>query len=116
MTWKDEMFANFDKIEAAIVNVYQHHLSFSSVVALLLAIIETAEDVVTGPDRGSDKKAAVFEVIDNIKDRFDFYVWIDDMIRLPGFLEAFDGMVIRSVIDHAIDMIVAIMNSRVWRD
>ncbi len=78
---------------------------------ILTAIIRSTEEVYSGISKaGSEKHLIVKEIWNELDEKYHIIDRIDDAIKLPWWIESFDGKVIRFMIDQLISLVVTTLN------
>jgi len=111
----EEILKRADRIEYGWGELFSGKFRLREISALIHALVEFAEAVVTAPASGDEKHRLVREAFDYFDRKYHIVDRIDDMITLPFFLEPFDGKIIRTVVDFLIVQTVTVLNRTIWK-
>ena len=85
-------------------------LDVNLVFALISSLVLTAEAVVKEAKQGEIKHKAVREAFDYFDEKYNLIDRLDEIIKLPFWLEPFDGKLLKALIDLLIVQAVSMMN------
>ena len=85
------------------------------ILNLLTRIVRSGESAFAGfSGAGEDKAEVVKEIWKTLDEKYRLVDKLDAAIKLPGYLEPFDGMAIRRGMDMLIKAIVTALNQVGW--
>jgi hypothetical protein len=113
-TFAETLARQIEESQAAVAELTKG-ITWARLAALLTELVDAAETLIRGPGKGADKKAAVKQAVRILDERYHIYDGIDALIKLPGYLEAIDNLIIGAVVDRGIDIVVGVLNAKVWK-
>ncbi|MDP8228150.1 MAG: hypothetical protein P9M15_01710 [Candidatus Electryoneaceae bacterium] len=113
-TMKETLIQTGETVIANWKKIHDGNIEVLDVLDLITTLVESAETVVKGAKKGEIKHKLVCDVFDHFDSKYNLLDEIDNAIRLPFWLEAFDGWALKKAIDLLISQAVSAMN-RVWK-
>ncbi|RQW92810.1 MAG: hypothetical protein EHM79_00345 [Geobacter sp.] len=111
----EKILVTLDETKADWRELFNPPFSVKEVLELLKDLIQVAESVITSPGSGEDKHAVVKEAFLYLDEQYQLVDKMDDAIKLPFYLEPFDGKLIRAAIDLLIVAMVKVFNATIWK-
>ena len=104
---------SIDRLKAAATSLLDGEITFKEVWAALGTLIREAE-AIYGEGRGADKHELVRTVWNELDAKYGLLDKLDEAVKLPFWLEPFDGAVMKLGIDMIISGLVAVFNQFGW--
>jgi hypothetical protein len=112
----DRILADVEKVHGSWDELFAAPFTIAKVCALVNSLVQAAEAIITDPGTGAQKQALVMDAWTYLDDKYNVIGKLDDLVRLPFFLEPFDGPVLRVVVETVlIPLSVSVFNLTIWR-
>ncbi len=113
-TYLDQILAEMESVGMDWQELFSGEFRIQEVFNLVSSLVRTAESIITAPRTGESKHELVREAFEYFDKKYRIIDRIDDLIRLPFFLEPFDGAFLRKLVDFLIGQAVAVFNQTIW--
>ena len=113
-TYLDQILAEMESVGKDWQELFSDEFHIQEVFNLVSSLVKTAESIITAPQKGEEKHKLVREAFEYFDHKYRIIDRIDDLIPLPFFLEPFDGVFLRKVVDFLICQAVAAFNATIW--
>jgi len=115
-TYLDQILTEMDSVGKDWQELFSGKFHIQEVFNLVSSLVRTAESIITAPSSGEAKHKLVKDAFAYFDKKYRIIDRIDDLIRLPFFLEPFDGAFLRKLIDFLIGQAVAVFNVTIWKE
>ncbi len=115
-TYLDQILDEMESVGKDWQELFSGKFRIQEVFNLVSSLVRTAESIITAPSSGEAKHQLVREAFEYFDKKYKIIDRIDDLIKLPFFLEPFDGAFLRKLIDFLIGQAVAVFNATIWKE
>jgi hypothetical protein len=111
----EKILADAEQLHGSWDQLFAPPFKVQEVLTLISVLVRTAEDLIPDPGTGQQKSALVMEAWKYLDGKYHLIDRLDEAIKLPFFLEPFDGMVLRTGMESVvIPLVVTMANLLGW--
>ena len=92
--------------------LFEGDLGWLEVLEFLDSAVHVAEDLITESGRCQDKKQMVLMVWEKAEKKYNLIERLDKAIKLPGLLEAVDGLALKWLIE----VLIRVSVEKLWKE